>query len=201
MKHREKFELDFEEKKFLIELVRSTIAAELKINYPKPKRPVSGRLQDPLGAFVTLRENGELRGCIGNIMADQPLEGTIKRMAIESAFYDPRFEPMAPDEFNRMDVEISILGPVEKVADIQMIEIGIHGLIIKQGRNQGLLLPQVALEYQWDRTKFLEHTCQKAALPRNAWKDSRTEIFYFSALVFSEEDFVKKNMDHSSSPK
>jgi AmmeMemoRadiSam system protein A len=188
----ENFELSVVDKKFLVELVKSTIAVELNLIYPEPERMVSGRLQAPMGAFVTLRQKGELRGCIGNIISDQPLEETIKRMAIESAFYDPRFEPLSADEFNQTDVEISILSPIDKVNDIQEIEVGLHGIIIKQGRSQGLLLPQVAVEYQWNRTEFLEHTCQKAGLPRNAWKNPRTEIFYFSALVFSEEEVLEK---------
>ena len=105
-------------------------------------------------------------------------------MAISAAFQDPRFEPMSAKELEDLDIEISVLTPMKPVTDINEIEVGKHGLMIVKDYYSGLLLPQVATEYGWDRETFLEHTCMKAGLPVNAWKDSDTKIYAFSADVF-----------------
>ena len=140
------------------------------------------------GAFVTLNEKGQLRGCIGRIIADKPLFQVVADMAIEAATGDPRFPPVTKKELSDIEVEISVLSPFEKIDDVSKIEVGKHGIMMRRGFNSGLLLPQVATEYGWDRDTFLGHTCYKAGLPTDAWKDKATEIYIFSAEVFSEKD-------------
>lgn len=140
------------------------------------------------GAFVTLHINGRLRGCIGYIAGIKPIPETIIDMAIASAFKDPRFPPLKREEFEKIDIEISVLTPIERVNNIDEIQVGRDGLIISNGYRQGLLLPQVATEYGWNREQFLEHTCYKAGLPGDAWKWKDTKIEKFSAQVFGEKE-------------
>ena len=136
------------------------------------------------GAFVTINKKGQLRGCIGYIEGRGPLYKTVEKMAEEAAFRDPRFDPVKERELPELEIEISVLTPLKKITDINEIEVGKHGIYIKKGWNSGLLLPQVATDYGWDRLTFLEHTCQKAGLPANAWKEKNTEIYIFSADIF-----------------
>lgn len=140
------------------------------------------------GAFVTLHLDGDLRGCIGRIVSTDPLIHLVREMAQAAAFSDPRFRPLTSDEYKRIDLEISVLSPPEPVADIQSIRPGIHGLIIRRGGRSGLLLPQVATEYGWDRETFLSHTCMKAGLPSDAWKAGDCELLWFTATVFGERE-------------
>ena len=133
-----------------------------------------------------------MRGCIGILKAIYPIYKGVARFAYEAAFKDPRFPPVSPEELPEITVEISVLTLPRKIKSIDEIEVGKHGLIIKKGFYQGLLLPQVAVEYGWDRETFLEHTCLKAGLYRNAWKDPDTEISIFSAQVFNRET-LKEN--------
>lgn len=167
------------------------IAKESLENYVKNGKRLTFSSNDPelnqnRGAFVSLTKNGELRGCIGRVVADTPLYQVISDMAIEAATGDPRFYPVKPEELKNIEIEISVLSPIEKINDINIIEAGKHGIIIRKGFHSGLLLPQVATEYDWDRLTFLEQTCQKAGLSKDAWK-SGAEIFIFSAQVFSQK--------------
>jgi AmmeMemoRadiSam system protein A len=139
------------------------------------------------GAFVTLHKHGQLRGCIGYIVEIAPLLETIQRMAIASAFEDPRFPPLEKEEFKYLNIEISVLTPLKKVKDISEIEIGRDGLLIKKGFYQGLLLPQVAEEEGWDVETFLKHTCLKAGLYPDAWREKGTTIEKFSAQIFAKD--------------
>ena len=141
-------------------------------------------LKENRGAFVTITKNGQLRGCIGYIEGRGPLHKTIEEMAEAAAFRDPRFRPVTEKELPDLEFEISVLTPLRRLTDVNEIEVGKHGIYIKKGWNSGLLLPQVATEYGWDRQTFLEHTCQKAGLPSNAWKDKNAEIYIFSADIF-----------------
>jgi MEMO1 family protein len=152
-------------------------------NMPKIST-ASSKLKEPSGAFVTLYKNGELRGCIGQVIARKPLIEAVAEMAEAAAFQDPRFSPLRSDELKDVKIEISVLTPFKKIDSPEQIEVGKHGIIIKRGNSMGLLLPQVATEYGWDRTAFLENTCRKAGLPKDAWKDKETEILIFSADVF-----------------
>jgi len=168
-------------------LARKTIKNVLEEKaLPKPKYKYK-LFKEKRGAFVTLNINRMLRGCIGYIFAIKPLEDTIIDMAQAAAFRDPRFPPLVKDEFENLEVEISVLTPIREIEDVEEIEVGKHGVIIERGGNSGLLLPQVATEYGWDRETFLEHTCQKAGLPKDSWKKKDTTIRIFSADIFHEE--------------
>jgi hypothetical protein len=147
-------------------------------------RPGEGNLNKEWGAFVTLNKNGRLRGCIGHIVGTQPLIQTVADMTRAAALQDYRFPPVKPEELGDIEFEISVLTPIREVEDISAIQVGRDGLIISRGANRGLLLPQVATEYGWDRETFLAHTCQKAGLPMDAWKQEGTKIEMFSADVF-----------------
>lgn len=146
-------------------------------------------LRRPAGAFVTLNKLGELRGCIGSIEPAAELVVAVSRSAVNAAFRDPRFHPVTAEEMSEIDLEVSVMGPVEPVRDIAAIVPGRDGLIVSRGRNAGLLLPQVASEYGWDRETFLDQTCRKAGLAPGTWRGGDLRIEKFSAEVFGEKDF------------
>lgn len=176
--------LSGEEKEILHQIARTVIENKAK-GKPVPEFKIdSPVLKENWGAFVSLHKRGQLRGCIGYIEGRGPLHRTIEEMAEAAAFRDPRFSPVTERELSELDIEISVLTPLKKITDINEIEVGKHGIYIKRGWYSGLLLPQVATEYGWDRKTFLEHTCQKAGLPSSAWKEKETEIYIFSADVF-----------------
>jgi AmmeMemoRadiSam system protein A len=137
------------------------------------------------GAFVTLHSDGELRGCIGHIEINEPLGRVVPRCAVAAATTDPRFPPITPAELEKIEIEISLLGPLEPITGPHDIEVGRHGLVVESAHQRGLLLPQVATEWQWDAETFLAHTCHKAGLPRDAWKHG-AKLWRFEAEVFSE---------------
>ncbi len=143
-------------------------------------------LEEARGAFVTLKEHGELRGCIGYITPMKSLAETVRDVAAYAALEDSRFSPVNAKELPLLEYEISVMSPLRRVLDIKDIKVGKHGLIMKQGDTEGILLPQVPVEEHWDRDTFIEETCLKAGLPRQAWKDDDTDIFMFTALVFGE---------------
>lgn len=173
-----------EDKATLHEIAKTVINNSCK-GEPIPKFNVdSPRLKEPRGAFVTIHKNGQLRGCIGQIRALKPLYETISEMAYAAAFEDPRFPHLRAEELPYIDIEISVLTPFRKISDVKEIELGKHGLMMKRHGYSGLLLPQVPVEWNWDKKEFLEHTCLKAGLPKDAWKDTDTEIYVFSAEVF-----------------
>ncbi len=182
------FHLNEEEKKFLLQLARKTIKNFLDERTEKEETYFSENLKTESGAFVTLHKQGELRGCIGYVVGFKPLQDAIQDLAVSAAFNDPRFPPLSKDEFKQIELEISVLTPLERVRSIKEIQIGRDGLMIKRPPFEGLLLPQVATEYNWDVETFLEHTCRKAGLPPDAWKDEDTEIWKFSAIIFSEKE-------------
>lgn len=177
-------ELTIEEQNELLQLARKAIAAHFK-GLPPPETSIeSARLKENRGAFVTLHDkDGSLRGCIGTFMANKPLYKTIREMAVQAAFHDPRFLPLEEEE--EIHIEISVLSPLKEIVNVEEIEVGRHGLYIIKGHCAGTLLPQVAVEYRWDRNTFLEHTCMKAGLPPDGWKKDAT-ILTYSAQVFSE---------------
>jgi len=176
--------LNDEEKRLLHTIAKTVIENKAKGKAVPEFKVDSIKLKENRGAFVSLHKRGELRGCIGYIEGQGPLHKTIEKMAEAAAFQDPRFPPVTEKEIPELDIEISVLTPLKKITDINEIEVGKHGIYIKKGWYSGLLLPQVATEYGWDRKTFLEHTCQKAGLPSNAWKDKDTEIYIFSADIF-----------------
>ena len=139
------------------------------------------------GAFVTLRLGGQLRGCIGYPEPDLPLVDVVERCAVSAAISDPRFPPVTASEWKDVDLELSVLGPIQPVEDIRDVVVGRDGLIVEFGRRRGLLLPQVAVEWNWDAAEFAAQTCIKAGLPRDAWQKG-AKLFKFEAEVFSESD-------------
>jgi AmmeMemoRadiSam system protein A len=173
-----------EEKKILRQIAYSTIAGRLKGERPPRVNVLTEALKEKRGAFVSLHKHGQLRGCIGSIQPTNPLFQTVEEMAAAAAFDDPRFESLTSKELKDIELEVSVLTPLERVRDVKDIEVGRHGLYIKKGFFSGLLLPQVATDYNWDRITFLEETCRKAGLPRNAWKEKDAEIYLFSAEIF-----------------
>ncbi len=185
-------QLNDDQKKKLLALARNTIEEYLK-KRTLPKVDYNHEFADDVfkqkcGAFVTLHKHGSLRGCIGYVKGIKTIPEAVVDMAKATAFEDPRFEPLHNSELEEIDIEISILTPVEPVNDIGEIVIGRDGLIISNGFRAGLLLPQVATEYGWDMKTFLQHTCYKAGLPADAWKWENTKIEKFSAIVFGEKE-------------
>lgn len=175
-----------EEKKVLFKIARDTIKNKLEKKDFKYPENMPATLKPLSGAFVTLKMGGELRGCIGYTEAIKPLDETIHEMANAAAFEDPRFAPLAKDEYDLIEIEISIITPMRLINDIDEIEVGKHGLMIKKGFMSGLLLPQVATEYNWNREQFMENTCYKAGLSPDAYKSPDTEIYKFSAIIINE---------------
>ncbi len=170
-----------EEKKELLDLARNAIAGYMtnrkafEVEIKNPKFKTDGAV------FVTIKEKGSLRGCIGHIQAVMPLYQSIIKNAVAACSSDPRFPPIKKEELNDMDVEISILSPFASLKDVKDIQVGKHGLYIMKGMQSGLLLPQVATEFGWNRDEFLEHLCMKAGLPKDAWKEA--DLYTFTAEI------------------
>ncbi len=185
-------DLTVDQQKKLLALARVTIYEALQgKRAPVPDMETDFNeeiFSEKRGAFVTLHSKGRLRGCIGYIIGVKNIPETIIDMAMASAFRDPRFPSLTMKEYSGIDIEISVLSPIETVCDVSEIVVGRDGLIITHGTRNGLLLPQVATEYCWDVSQFLEHTCYKAGLPGNAWSNPATKIEKFSAQVFSEKE-------------
>jgi AmmeMemoRadiSam system protein B/AmmeMemoRadiSam system protein A len=183
--------LNEQEKADLLRIARQSITAKLS-GKPVPEFKItSERLKKQMGAFVTLTEDGELRGCIGHIIGTQPLHRTISDMAIAAATEDPRFSPVEAGELNAIAIEISVLTPLRRITDPEEIMVGRDGIYIEKGLHRGLLLPQVATEYGWDTYEFLDNTCLKAGLPRGSWREG-ANIQIFSAQVFNEGEMLKQ---------
>ena len=172
-----------EDKRVLHHIARRAIE-EAARGKPVPECTVNSRaLREKRGAFVTLKKRGRLRGCIGCIKGVKPLYKIVGEMAA-AAFHDPRFRPVTEIELPDLEIEISILAPLKRIKDVEEIEVGRHGILIEREFHSGLLLPQVATEYGWNRKTFLERCCLKAGLPKDAWQDEKTRIHTFSAEVF-----------------
>ena len=169
----------------LLDLARNSIEHYFQgQSAPEPK--VEGLLAEPGAAFVTLEREGRLRGCIGYTQPIEPLYRTISQCAVAAAFNDHRFPPLAAAELDLIDIEISVLTPLERVSSLEEVEVGRDGLMIIHGRSRGLLLPQVATDQGWDRNEFLEATCHKAGLPGDCYQQEATQVFTFQAFIFSE---------------
>ena len=174
------------DRRSLLQLARQAITAHVH-RQPMPEAQVAGVFAQPGGAFVTLHRHRDLRGCIGHIEPGEPLGQVIVRCAVAACSRDPRFPEVTEPELAELELELSLLGPLEPIAGPDDIEIGTHGLVVEQGWHRGLLLPQVATEWNWDRDTFLAHTCQKAGLPMDAWKKG-AKLWRFSAEVFGEAE-------------
>ena len=169
----------------LLQLARDTITGYLESGVMPEYETDDPELLRKSGAYVTLKKNGELRGCIGHIRGDNPLHQVVQEMAVAAGTSDKRFPPLNLEELNEIDIEVSVLSPLQRVADVEQIEVGIHGLMIFKDGRQGVLLPQVAVENGWDREQFLEQLCLKAGLPGNCWVE-KAGLYNFSAKVFGE---------------
>jgi len=168
----------------LLRLARRALEEAARHRPPSDPDPPPGALREKCGAFVTLQKRGTLRGCIGYAEPARPLYQTVRECAFAAASHDPRFEPVTAEELPQLRVEISVLSSLEEIKP-QQIEVGRHGLMVSLGIRRGLLLPRVAVDWKWDRIRFLEETCAKAGLPRDAWQRG-TQIQAFTAQVFAE---------------
>jgi AmmeMemoRadiSam system protein A len=172
------------DQQLLLRLAREALDESVRKGHlseiPKP----AGAPEERCGAFVTLHVRGRLRGCVGYIESARPLFQTVRECALAAALRDTRFDPVEPEELPFLDVEISVLSPLEDILPNQ-IEIGRHGLLVSRGYRRGLLLPQVAVEWKWDRELFLGETCRKAGLPEDEWRRG-VRIQAFTAQIFSE---------------
>jgi len=179
------------EKEELLSLARQGIIAAVK-GIADVDKLVFGReiiapaLKQARGIFVTLKQKGTLRGCIGTIQTEEPLYRAVVEAAISSAVRDPRFLPLTEEEIDATTIEISVLSSLRVIEKVEEIVVGRHGLYIRKGLNAGLLLPQVASEWGWTRGEFLEQCCRKAGLNLDAWQEDDTEVMIFSAFVFGE---------------
>lgn len=181
------FALTQDEKDELLAVARASVehAVRERTMY-KASPSADSVLNQECGAFVTLRTGGQLRGCIGYTSAAKPLYETVRDTAMLAALEDPRFPSVKASELDGLEYEVSVLSPLRRVRDIAQIRIGEHGLLIKNGSREGLLLPQVAQEQHWGRVQYLEQTCMKAGLPTRCWMDEGTDVFAFTAVVFAD---------------
>ena len=180
-------ELSSEEKEILLKAARQSILEEFsECDVARIDYTAVPKLKLELGAFVTLKINEQLRGCIGYIFAEKPLYETIVEAAKHSAFGDPRFPELNRDEFNEIKIEISVLSQFEPIKSYDEIEVGKHGLLLEEGA-RAVLLPQVATEQNYNRSQFLTALCHKAGLYGSYWKERMLNIKVFTALVFSED--------------
>lgn len=180
-------DLSAEARRRLVDLAWEAIRAHLSGD-PPPGAGMEG-LSWKAGAFVSLkrRTNHELRGCIGHMQADLAVCDAVTRSAVAAATADPRFSPVTLDELSSLVLEVSVLGPFHPIRP-EDVEVGTHGLYIRYEGHGGVLLPQVAQTYGWDRETFLAHTCRKAGLPPSTWRKPDCEILGFTARVFGDED-------------
>ena len=169
----------------LLRIARQAIVAHVSGARAVVDVPASDSLERPSGAFVTIHHRGELRGCLGHLEANQSLLRVVRECAVAACSADPRFPPVSAVELVGLEIEVSLLGPFEPVASPNDIEVGRHGLLVEQNWQRGLLLPQVATEWGWDRETFLAQTCHKAGLARDAWKQG-AKVWRFEAEVFGE---------------
>jgi AmmeMemoRadiSam system protein A len=183
-------DLTYEEKRTLLKIARSAITCALESKTLPSLNFKSEALNRNSGVFVTLRIGEHLRGCIGYIEPLFPLVSAVQEVAVKAAMEDPRFMPLTQSELDRITIEISVLSPLKELKDIETIEIGKHGLVIDAGYRRGLLLPQVATEYNWDRKQFLKQISLKAGLPADAWKRKEVKLFTFTVEKFDESEFA-----------
>lgn len=174
------------QKKALVEIARAAVVQAAGGTGEHGVVAEIGEFPEASGAFVTLKRGGRLRGCIGTLECRRALDQEVARVAVSAAREDPRFEPLEPSELEGLEVEVSVLGPLEPIDPLDecAFEIGPHGLVVEQGSRRGVLLPQVATEWRWDREMFLSQTCVKAGLPPDAWRKG-AKVFRFAAEVLS----------------
>jgi AmmeMemoRadiSam system protein A len=179
--------MDDTQKRTLLTVARDTVEAVITKKPIQEPHSDDPELNAPCGCFVTLKNKGQLRGCIGQFTSEGPLIGLVSQMAKASATGDPRFfsDPIRPNELKNLDIEISVLSPLQRTNDPLSLRLGVDGIYIKKGRASGCFLPQVATETGWSKEKFLSYCCaHKAGLASDAWRDANTEVYLFTAEVF-----------------
>lgn len=179
------FELTSDQRAELLAIARRAIRERVRglRSTGGPSRDLA--LEAVGAAFVTIHQRGQLRGCIGYVDPVKPLTEVVAHCAAAAATGDPRFPPVSPEELTSLEIEVSVLSPLRRIADPSEVEVGTHGLYISQSGRHGLLLPQVASELRWDRETFLRQTCVKAGLPGDAWKHG-AEIQIFTVDHFTD---------------
>lgn len=178
-----------EEKKILLETARKSInSVFIQEKILEPDYEMHPIFKSHAGAFVTLTQQGVLRGCIGYIVSDQPLFKTICEAAVQASQNDPRFSPVRQSEIKNLSIEISILSEPFSLNSYDEIEIGKHGLILEEEGRRGLLLPQVPVEHHMNRDQYLDSICRKSGFPADYWRTKQLKLYGFTASVFSEED-------------
>jgi len=173
------------EKQLLLKIARETIISYVQDGTVPSLELNNNNLQANQGCFVSIKVNGMLRGCIGNFISQKPLYRLVQEMAISAATQDPRFYPMKKGDLDNFNLEISVLSPLTKVSTVEEIKVGVHGIYLEKNLSRGVLLPQVAVEYGWDRDTFLSQTCLKAGLGKDDWKEG-ANIHIFSAQVLRD---------------
>ena len=175
------------QKKTLLKIAHDTVEGVIRKEPAHKPQSDDPELNALCGCFVTLKNRGRLRGCIGQFISDRPLIELVAEMAKAAATGDPRFfaDPIKSSELEKLDIEISVLSPLQRVQDPLSLRLGIDGVYIKRGRLSGCFLPQVATETGWTKEEFLSYCCShKAGLPADAWNDPETEVYFFTAEVF-----------------
>jgi uncharacterized protein len=181
---REAWEFSQDERTLLLRLAHDSVVSALE-RREIPLEPPTAHLEEPRGVFTSLYLHGELRGCVGYVYPKDSVYRAVAETARAAAFEDTRFHSVTLPEAQALEIELSILSPPQSIA-AEAIEIGRHGLLISLGAQRGLLLPQVPVEHNWDRITFLEHTCRKAGLPIDAWKNG-AKIEAFTAEIFGDQ--------------
>jgi AmmeMemoRadiSam system protein A len=176
-----------EQRQLLLSIARKSIGAALRSSLPMFPPVDDPDLKELRGVFVSVHHLGDLRGCIGRVEPTHPLHEAVARLALAAAFQDRRFRPIRLNEFDEIDIEISVLSPMMRINGVEDIVIGRDGLAVRRGEQAGLLLPQVAPEQGWDAPTLLTHTFLKAGLPPTAVTDPASEIYRFEAEVFGEK--------------
>ena len=178
------------QKQTLLKVARDTVEAVIKREPSQKPQSDDPELNAPCGCFVTLKNHSRLRGCIGQFISESPLIELVAEMAKSSATGDPRFfaDPINAGELDQLDVEISVLSPLQRTDEPLSLRLGVHGIYIKKGRVSGCFLPQVATETGWSKEEFLSYCCaHKAGLPPDAWREPETDVYLFTAEVFGAE--------------
>jgi AmmeMemoRadiSam system protein A len=183
--------LAVDEQRELLRIARATLREHARSGKLPPGKPHRDTLLAPAAVFVTLHRDADLRGCIGTTTADRPIYRAVQEMAVAAATRDPRFPPVTADEIALIEIEISVLGALRAVHGPEEVVIGRDGVVVDGRGHRGLLLPHVAVESGWDAKAFVERTCQKAGLPRDAWREGDLTISVFPTQVFSEAELAK----------
>jgi len=185
-------DLNEQEQKSLLRIARSTLESHIRSGKRPEVTPLTAKLGEQRGAFVTLHERGDLRGCIGYVEAVKPLYQAVSDMAVAASTEDPRFPPVRVEELDKIDIEITVLSLLRPLPSPDSVVVGKHGLVIRKGYRSGLLLPQVPVEQNWNREQFLANTCLKAGLPPSAYKEKDAQLYCFTGQVFGEKELGRQ---------